>query len=97
MFLCVIDVSKEKNEVVKELHFYLSFIDHRCGTAASRSKVVIVGSHADVAMQSPEKYEKVCKTMKSVSKERYGDSLFAVVGLDCRQLSSDGLDQLVEK
>ena len=51
LFLCMIDLSKSKEEACQSLHYWLNFVDNASSTAEGTSHVAIVGSHADQVSQ----------------------------------------------
>ena len=60
VFLCVIDLSKSNDIIRQSLHYWLTFINNACNTAAGgvKSHVLIIGIHADQVKSRKEMEEK---------------------------------------
>ena len=96
VFICVVDVSKSDEVVLRETHYWVSFIQNESSMVLHRSRVVIVASHADIAQEKKQNLEKKCREISQVGLERLGEDIFSgIVPLDCRKLGGDGLVNLL--
>ena len=63
-FLCLVDLTKSKEEIGQSLNNWLSFIDNACSsTAEGTSCLAIIGTHAD-QMASSEANDKLLKVLE---------------------------------
>ena len=74
-FLCMIDLSKSKEDIDRSLHYWLGFVDNACSTTeAGTSCVAIVGSHFDQVTPSEETEKKLLLekiAAKRVKRQQY--------------------------
>ena len=84
MFLCVVDLSKSKENICESLHYWLSFIDNACSTAEGRSHVVIIGSHADQVTSSVEEKSSLLQTIIATRRVRRQEYV-ECIAMDCRR------------
>ena len=84
MFLVVVSLSQEKEEIIRQLQYWKLFIDNCC----SKPLKVAVFSHADkVTVDNPERMS----TEILEAQPRLLPSFNEIVTLDCRKLASSGL------
>ena len=89
MFLCVVDLSENKEKICESLHYWLSFIDNACSTAEGRSHVVIVGSHADQVTSSVEENEKSSLLQEIATRRVKRQQYTGYLSMDCRYADTD--------
>ena len=89
MFLVVVNLKQEKEEVIHQLQYWNSFVDNCC-SSGSRPLTVVVFSHADeVTENKPER--KSLEVVRGLSHSGDSSCFSEVVTLDCRKLASGGL------
>ena len=92
MFLVVVSLNQEKEEIIRQLQYWNSFIDNCC-SSAGRPPTVAVFSHADeVTEDKPER--KSSEIVKGLAHPEASCSFSEVVTLDCRKLASGGLTKI---
>ena len=92
VFICVVDVSKSEDVMLREVHYWLSFIQNESSLVLQRSSVILVASHADVALEEKQNLTRKCREISQIGSERLGEDVFGgVMPLDCRKLGGDGL------
>ena len=92
MFLVVVSLNQEKEEIIRQLQYWNSFVDNCC-SSAGRPLTVAVFSHADeVTEDKPEK--KSSEIVKGLAHSEASSSFSEVVTLDCRKLASGGLTKI---
>ena len=92
MFLVVVSLNQEKEEIFRQLQYWNSFIDNCC-SSAGRPLTVVVFSHADeVVEDKPER--KSSEIVKELAHSEPSSSFSEVVTLDCRKLASGGLTKI---
>ena len=91
MFLVVVSLNQEKDEIIRQLQYWNLFVDNCCSNAGTPVRKVAVFSHADkVTVNKPEK-------MSSEISEAQPELLHGfteIVTLDCRKLASSGLTKI---
>ena len=92
MFLVVVSLNQEKEEIIRQLQYWNSFVDNCC-SSAGRPLTVAVFSHADeVTEDKPER--KSSEIVKGLAHSETSSSFSEVVTLDCRKLASGGLTKI---
>ena len=89
-FLCLVDLTKTKEEIDQSLNYWLSFINNACSsTAEGTSCLAIIGSHAD-QMLSSEAKEKLSKVLEVTGAKRLiRQQYIGYCIVNCRCLDSD--------
>ena len=85
MIMIVVDISKPKQEIDRELHYWHSFVLNQCTRSSQIPSIILIGSHADVAKASGQQ--------NFVSKLPHL-STNVTVTLDCTRKSSQGLNKI---
>ena len=81
---------------LREVHYWISFIENVASRVLSRSRVIVVGSHVDVAREKRQDLERKCREITRVGEEYLGRVVFSeIVTLDCRKLGGEGLTSLL--
>ena len=89
MFLVVVSLNQEKEEIIHQLQYWNSFVDNCC-SSAGRPPTVAVFSHADeVTEDKPES-----EFSKGLAHSEASSSFSETVTLDCRKLASGGLTKI---
>ena len=92
MFLVVVSLKQEKEEIIRQLQYWNSFVENCC-SSAGRPPTVAVFSHADeVTEDKPER--KSSEIVKGLAHSETSSSFSEVVTLDCRKLASGGLTKI---
>ena len=92
MFLVVVSLNQEKEEIICQLQYWNSFVDNCC-SSVGRPLTVAVFSHADeVTEDKPER--KSSEIVKGLAHSEASTSFSEVVTLDCRKLASGGLTKI---
>ena len=92
MFLVVVSLKQDKEEIIRQLRYWNSFVDNCC-SRAGRLPTVAVFSHADeVTEDKPER--KSSEIVKGLAHSETSSSFSEVVTLDCRKLASGGLTKI---
>ena len=92
MFLVVVSLNQEKEEIIRQLQYWNSFVDNCC-SSAGRPPTVAVFSHADkVTEDKPER--KSSEIVKGFAHPEASSNFSEVVTLDCRKLASSGLTKI---
>ena len=98
LLMVVVDLSKDKNEIIQQLQYWNSFIKSHCSQSGSKPDVVIVGSHADV-VKSQQKILRIQSTvifskLSPVVPNCISLKMLEIIPLNCTQLASSGLNEV---
>ena len=92
MFLVVVNLKLGKEELIRELQYWNSFVGNCC-CGAGRPQTVVVFSHADeVVEDKPER--KSLEIMNGLAHSQSLSTFSESVTLDCRKLASGGLTKI---
>ena len=92
MFLVVVSLNQEKEEIIRQLQYWNSFLDNCC-SSVGRPPTVAVFSHADEVTE--DKPERISSEMvKGLALSETSSSFSEVATLDCRKLASGGLTKI---
>ena len=95
LFLLVVDISKDAEEIVRTLQFWSTFIANLCNCCVSMPEIMVVGSHADVARkrgQSP--FKKLSSTYNKLDSSLASPKIESRVVLNCTKAASSGLSSV---
>ena len=96
IFVLMVDLSSKKEDIAKQLHYWMSFVNNESSYAHGHSQVIVVGSHADTLTGGSTELESRSKLVEVIARrEMKNQLLLGFVALDCRKLASDGLDQYI--
>ena len=90
-FINVIDLN---NEITKQLHYWLNFIDNATCKACNKSCVIVVGSHADLLTNEQLK-NKSAFIRDLVQRRLIKHSFLGFVAVDCRKINTAGTRQFI--
>ena len=87
LFLCLIDLSKTNENICQSLNYWLGFINNACKTAAGRSHIAIIGSHADEVTLLVKEKSTMLQTIatRRVKHQEY----VGCIAMDCRRADTD--------
>ena len=89
MFLVVVSLNQEKDEIIRQLQYWNLFVDNCCSNAGTPLKVAVF-SHADkVTVNKPERM-----SSEILEAQQLLPRFSEVVTLDCRKLASSGLTKI---
>ena len=92
MFLVIVSLNQEKEQIIRQLQYWNSFVDNCC-SSVGRPLTVAVFSHADeVTEDKPD--SKSSEIVKELAHSEASTSFSEVVTLDCRKLASGGLTKI---
>ena len=92
MFLVIVSLNQAKEQIIRQLRYWNSFVDNCC-SSAGRPPTVAVFSHADeVTEDKPD--SKSSEIVKELAHSEASTSFSEVVTLDCRKLTSGGLTKI---
>ena len=97
IFLIVVNLSHSEEEIQQNIHYWLSFLELNCHTAHCKPHVIIVGSHADIALNRGDAPHEISSKMSNYVQEISQDFTLEYVGMypiDCRYPESPIMTEL---
>ena len=98
IFLVVVNLSNSETEVEQNIQYWLSFIKNNCNTAHSKPHVIVIGSHADVALNKGEDPQRIRTASKMSNYVKLSQDLtleyVGMYAIDCRYPESQTMAKL---
>ena len=92
MFLVVVSLNLDKEEIIRQLQYWNSFVENCCSSTGKPVSVAVF-SHADEIVE--DKLErKSSEIMKRLAQSETSTTFSEVITLDCRKLASGGLTKI---
>ena len=94
IFLLVVKLSKGDNEILKNILYWISFLENQCASVTCRPHIILVGSHADI-LKGVNPNDKV-KTIISTLDKKYFTNIeyIGFVAMNCQFHESTGMSDL---
>ena len=95
IFVLVVNLCDEDNEIAKNMSYWLSFLENQCASVSSKPHIIIVGSHAD-ELERLEKERKMGILNRDEFLTSFSDSFefSGTVAMDCQYPDSAGMRKL---
>ena len=94
IFIAVVKLSEGEAEVIRKLHYWISFIENCCSRVEATAHLMVVGSWADQVKEAiDQKWSNIKKACISSSSPLH---FVGFTALDCRKLASSGLDKICD-
>ena len=94
VFIVVVKLSDSETEVIRKLHYWISFIENCCSRVEATAHLMIVGSWADKVKEAvDQKWSTIKKACISPNSPLH---FMGFTALDCRKLASSGLDKICD-
>ena len=94
IFIAVVKLSESEAEVIRKLHYWISFIGNCCSRVEATPHLMVIGSWADQVKQAiDQKWSTIKKACISPNSPLH---FMGFTALDCRKLASSGLDKICD-
>ena len=93
-FIHVIDLNNTEEEISQQLHYWLNFIDSTTATTDVESRIIAVGSHADLLTREQLQIQSLLVDgimQRKVVRQKYN----GMVAMDCRKINSRHTNRLM--
>ena len=97
IFLIVVNFNNSKEEIQHNIQVWLSFIDDNCTVTHCKPHIIIIGSHADIALNRGEDPNLTVSQMTNNIQEISQDMALEYIGMypiDCRYPESASMAEL---
>ena len=68
IFVLMVDLSSKREDIAKQLHYWMNFVNNESSYALGQSQVIVVGSHADVLEGDSAELERRSKLVEVIAK-----------------------------
>ena len=96
IFLVVINLSNSEEEIQQDIHYWLSFLENNFNTAHCKPHVMIIGSHADIALKKRDDQQMASKMSAYIQKisQYLALEYVGMYLIDCRYPESQTMAKL---
>jgi ankyrin repeat protein len=94
IFLLVVNLSEDDNKIIKNILYWILFLENQCASVTCRPHIILVGSHAD-ALKGVNPKDKV-KTVSNMLDEKCFINIeyIGFVAMNCQFHESTGMSDL---
>ena len=94
VFLLVINLCEEEDDIIKNILYWISFLENQCASVSCQPHVILVGSHADT-LRGINPKDKVKFIVDSLGTECFTNMEYiGFVAMDCQYHVSAGMSDL---
>ena len=98
VYLLLVNVNETEEDIMKQILYWISFIENKCELKTLRPHLIIIGSHADLVENAYQKIKHILDATKSkIEKSKLRRILSDCFTMDCRQPCSKELNELRQK
>ena len=94
IFLLVVKLSNDDNEIIKNILYWISFLENQCASVTCRPHIILIGSHADAlkGVNPDDKVKSIISTL--VTKSFTNMEYIGFVAMNCQFHESIGMNDL---
>ena len=94
IFLLVVNLSEDDNEIIKNILYWISFLENQCASVTCRPHIILVGSHAD-ALKEVNPKDKVKSIFSTLDTKCFTNMEYiGFVAMNCQLHESTGMSDL---
>jgi ankyrin repeat protein len=94
IFIVVINLCEDKDDIVKQILYWVSFLENQCASVSCKPHIIFVGSHADALMGANPK-GKINMITDSLDTNYFTNMKYVgFVAMDCQYHKSSGMNDL---
>ena len=94
IFLLVINLCEDKSEIVKNILYWISFLENQCASVSCKPHIILVGSHADT-LRGVNPKDKVKTIIDSLDAKCFINMVYIdFVAMNCQYHESTGMSDL---
>ena len=94
IFLLVVNLSEDDNEIIKNILYWISFLENQCASVTCKPHIILIGSHADTlkGVNPKDKIKTIIATLdaKCFTNMEY----IGFVAMNCQLHESTGMSDL---
>jgi ankyrin repeat protein/signal recognition particle receptor subunit beta len=94
IFLLVVNLSEDDNKIIKNILYWILFLENQCASVTCRPHIILVGSHAD-ALKGANPKDKVKTIMSTLDTKCFTNMEYiGFVAMNCQFHESTGMSEL---
>ena len=94
IFLLVINFCEDKSEIVKNILYWISFLENQCASVSCKPHIILVGSHADT-LRGVNPKDKIKTIIDSLDAKCFINMVYiGFVPMNCQYHESTGMSDL---
>ena len=94
IFLLLVNLSEDDNEIIKNIFYWISFLENQCASVTCRPHIILVGSHAD-ALKGINPKDKVKSITSTINMKCFTNMEYiGFVTMNCQFHESTGMSDL---
>ena len=96
IFIIVVNLCNEVNDLIRNILYWISFLENQCTLVSCKPHLIIVGSHADTLKSEGESPQEKVNALVSLLDPNYFINLnfMGFIPMDCQLHESTGMDDL---
>ena len=94
IFLLVVNISEDDNKIIKNILYWISFLENQCASVTCRPHIILIGSHAD-ALKEVNPKDKVKSIFSTLDTKCFTNMEYiGFVAMNCQFHESTGMSDL---
>ena len=94
VFLLVVNLSEDDNEIIKNILYWISFLENQCASVTCRPHIILIGSHAD-ALKGINPKDKIKTIISTLDTKCFTNMEYiGFVAMNCQFHESTGMSDL---
>ena len=94
IFLLVINLCEDDNKIVKNILYWILFVENQCASVTCRPHIILVGSHAD-ALKGVNPKDRLKTIINALDKKCFNNMEYIdFVAMNCQFRESTGMSEL---
>ena len=97
IFLLVVNMNTKNDVIEQNIFYWLSFVEDQCSVLNCTSRVIVIGSHADIVLNNGDNPQQKAMEISESIKNRFLSSAAEYIGIypmDCQYPESPGMTKL---
>ena len=97
VYLLLVNVDEAEEDIMKQMLYWISFIENKCELKNLRPHLIMIGSHADLVENANQKIKHILNAIKRKIEKSKLRRISGCFTMDCRQPCSEELNELQQK
>lgn len=97
VYLLLVNMDETEELIIKQVLYWISFIENKCEQKTQRPHLIVIGSHADLVKNADQKIKCILNAIKSKVEKSKLRRISGWFTMDCREPCSKELKELQQK
>ena len=97
VYLLLVNMDETEEDIMKQVLYWISFIENKCEQKTLRPHLIVIGSHADLVENANQKIKHILNAIKSKVEKSKLRRISGCFTMDCREPCSKELNELQQK